>query len=359
MVLAGRKVVLAAWLSLTLLPVLAAAANAELELGNGTACNTGSDCLSGFCESYADERRYCLARDMSCAEPESDGLPPGYTAKVDGRTWICRNDEGWQPADKLANGDRCADDSQCASERCSPNPDGHRYCLARVLDCADSWTNGVSFGFTMQFHHRSWTCIRGKGWGPAQFSEFGNGVGGHRDCSQRQCKSGDADCKARQKSKILDCKRLEAIVTEWATPVGLAITRGRDAAERAGVYSIPGNIRSRLQEFFPANILNVVRYRVGAAVDSELLRFAFDWLRTSAFVMDHVIVFRDEQDALHNVRLWAHELEHVIQYQTLGINGFAQRWIQPAIRGDYDEDRSTIEGAATARSIYVCSYIGC
>jgi len=359
MVSPGRKTVLASWLSLTLLLILAAPAIAEFKLSNGAVCKTGNDCNSGACKPYPDAHNYCLARDMDCAEPESDGLPPGYTAKVDGRTWMCRNGSSWQLSEKRANGDRCNGDSQCASDRCRANPDGHRYCLARPLDCADSHTNGVRSGFTMQFEQKSWSCLRGTGWGAARFSEFDNGVGRHRVCSPLQCPSGDADCQARQKAKSQDCEQLKAIEIELATPVSLAIAQGRDAAVRAGVYPIPKNIRIQLQEFFTANILNEVRYRVGSAGDSELLRFAFDWLRTSAFVMGHVIIFRSEQDALNDVRLWAHELEHVIQYEYLGIDGFAQRWIQAATRGEYDEDRTTIEGAATARAIYVCSHISC
>jgi hypothetical protein len=296
---------------------------------------------------------------MTCAEPESDGLPVGYTTRVDGRTWICRKGVNWQASEKRANGQRCGSDPQCSSERCRANPDGNRYCLAKTLDCADSRTNGVSVGYTIQFHGASWTCIPESGWGPARFSNFSDGVGKHRNCPQPECKAQDASCAARRKAKLQDCRQLKAIEIELATPISIAILRSRDAAVGAGVHKIPENIRASLQEFFTTDTLNRVRYRVGATGESEYLRFAFEWLRTSAIVMGHVIIFRDEQDALNNVRLWAHELEHVIQYQMLGIDGFAQRWMQPAKRGGYDEDRTTIEGAATARAIYVCSHLSC
>jgi hypothetical protein len=152
---------------------------------------------------------------------------------------------------------------------------------------------------------------------------------------------------------------LKAIEIELAKPVSAAIVQTRDSAERAGVDKIPDHIRAKLKPFFTAHTLDRVRYRVGVTEESEILRFAFLWLHTSAMVMDRVIIFRDERDALNNVRVWAHELEHVIQYEKLGIDGFAQRWILAAKRGDYDEDTGTIEGAATARSIYVCSHINC
>jgi len=257
------------------------------------------------------------------------------------------------------NGAECNTSKHCRSGDCSPYLDGRHYCLAKPLDCADPRTDGVPFGYTVQFHGVSWTCIRGTGWGPAQFSDFGDGVGKHRNCSQPRCKAQDAGCPARRKRTVQDCEQLKAIEIELATPITVAIAQSRDTAVSAGVHKIPAKIRTALREFFTPDTLNSVRYRVGAAGESEYLRFAFDWLRTSAIVMGHVVIFRDEQDALNNIRLWAHELEHVIQYKMLGIDGFAQRWMQPGKRGGYDEDRKTIEGAATARSIYVCSHISC
>lgn len=354
-----QSVALLSWLSFVWLLIFVAPAIADPKLDNGAQCRGNSDCRSRSCFPYPDKRKYCRARDTGCAQPDSDGLPLGYTAKIDGHTWMCQQGASWQPSSKLANGDYCNDKSQCASKRCYPNPDGRNYCLAKPLDCTDSRMNGVSFGYTMQIRNKSWTCIRGQGWGPAQFSDFSDGVGKYRDCARRECNPLEASCKAPRKSETFDCERLKETEIKLSTPVSLAIINGRDAAERAGVHAIPDNIRIQLQDFFTPDTLDKVRYRVETAGDSELLRFAFEWLRTSAFVLGHVIIFRDEQDALHNVRLWAHELEHVIQYEILGIDGFAQRWMQPATRGHYDEDKTTIEGAATARAIYVCSHISC
>ncbi|TFH48235.1 MAG: DUF4157 domain-containing protein [Lysobacterales bacterium] len=354
-----RDIVLVSFLSFALLLIFAPPAIADSNLGNGAECRTNNDCRSRACFPYPDQRNYCRARDMGCADPGSDGVPFDYTANVDGHTWVCREGASWQPSDKLANGDHCNGDSECASNRCYPNPDGDRYCLAKPLDCTDSRMNGVSSGYTMQILNKSWTCIRGTGWGPAQFSEFSDGVGRHRDCSRSECNPQDGSCNARQKLKTANCERQKAIEIELAIPVSLAIAQVRDAAERAGVYPIPDHIRTRLEQYFTPSTLNKARYRVGTAGDSEMLRFAFEWLRTSAFVMGHVIIFRDEHDARNNIRLWTHELEHVNKYDILGIDGFAQRWMQPDKRGDYDEDKATIEGAATSRAIYVCSHISC
>lgn len=283
----------------------------------------------------------------------------GHTDTVDGRTWMCLEGGRWRSSPKRANGARCSDDSQCASERCQDNPDGHRYCLAVSLDCSDARMNGVAAGYSMQILGQSWTCTQENGWGAARFSEFGEGVGDDRVCRADRCSPGDTRCEADRKSKLRYCEQLKAVEIELAQPLSRAIAQARDAALQAGVRRIPQDIETQLAEFFPAKILDRVRYRVGLPGDSEILRVAFEWLRTSAFVLDDVIIFRDEQDALGNVRLWAHELEHVIQYEMLGIDRFAQRLIQADTRGTYDEDPTTIEGAATARAIYVCSHISC
>lgn len=355
----NQGIALVAWLSVAFALIMPASVSANGEFDNGAECGNNGDCRSGYCSPHPNKRRYCLARHMDCAEPESDGLPFGYTTTVDGRTWICQAGTNWRSSDKLANGSVCNGDSLCSSGRCSPNPDGRRYCLAKPLGCADSRTNGVDFGYTMQILGKSWTCIRGKGWGPARFSDFRDGVGKYRNCSQPACDAEAAGCVARLRSRKRECEQLKAIEIELGKPVSVAIVQARDSAERAGVHKIPGHIRAKLEPFFTTHTLDRVRYRVGVTDESEILRFAFQWLHTSAMVMDRVIIFRDEQDALNNVRVWAHELEHVIQYEALGVDGFAQRWMLPATRGNYDEDRSTIEGAATARSIYVCSHISC
>ena len=354
-----HAILLASWLSSILLLIPAASAIGDPMLADGAECHANSDCVSRSCSPYPLGRHYCRASEKDCAEPEAEGLLDGYTTTVDGRTWMCRQGGRWQSSPKRANGAECKDDSQCASQRCRPNPDGNHYCLAESLDCSDSRMNGVPAGYTMQILDESWTCTRNSGWGAARFSDFSDGIGTDRVCRVPKCAPGDDGCNVRRNSKLRYCERLKAIEIELAEPVSLAIAEGRDAAERAGVKGIPDEIRARLDTFFAPELLSKVRYRVGMPGDSEILRFAFGWLRTSAFVMDYVIIFRDEQDALNNVRLWAHELEHVIQYEILGIDGFAQRWIQSAKRGVYDEDKTTIEGAATARAIYVCSHISC
>ena len=347
-----------ALLSATLLiPVAPASADAKLD--DGVECRAHEGCRSRACAAYPDGRSYCRAREMECSWPDSRGLPADYTASVDGRTWICLRGGNWRGAPGLANGALCADDSGCASGRCRANPDGNRYCLARPLDCSDARSNGVAAGHTMQILGGPWTCTRDNGWGPARFSEFVDGVGDTRECRAPPCAPADERCNAERDAKLRYCERLKAIEIELAEPIAIAIAQGRDAAVQAGVRKIPDNIRARLGPYFAPETLDKVRYGIGMPGDSEILRFAFEWLRTSAFVLDDVIIFKREEDAASNLRLWAHELEHVVQYEVLGIEGFAQRWIQAGQRGAYDEDRTTIEGAATARAIYVCSHTRC
>ncbi len=44
--------------------------------------------------------------------------------------------------------------------------------------------------------------------------------------------------------------------------------------------------------------------------------------------LNYVVVFKEQNDALYNPVLWAHELTHVIQYQDWGIGDFAKRYVR-------------------------------
>jgi len=41
-----------------------------------------------------------------------------------------------------------------------------------------------------------------------------------------------------------------------------------------------------------------------------------------------VILFKTEQMAEADLKVWAHELTHVMQYQRWGIEGFAERYVR-------------------------------
>ena len=55
---------------------------------------------------------------------------------------------------------------------------------------------------------------------------------------------------------------------------------------------------------------------------------AFSYGDAKAITLGDVILFKNEQLAESNLKLWAHELTHVMQYQRWGIPGFAERYVR-------------------------------
>ncbi|MBA1289179.1 eCIS core domain-containing protein [Pseudomonas japonica] len=118
----------------------------------------------------------------------------------------------------------------------------------------------------------------------------------------------------------------EALVQAAAPALQAAIAASRDDALASGVQPIPPEIRANLEGYIPANILDMVRYRVRGGGDLSLQVNAIRYGDAEAITLDYVVVFKDQQAALYNPSLWAHELTHVQQYQSWGIHDFAVRY---------------------------------
>lgn len=119
-----------------------------------------------------------------------------------------------------------------------------------------------------------------------------------------------------------------------------ALVRSRDAA-RVDAKPIPDNIRAGLKDFFPGEMLDEVRYKVGDTTPAGLAGFAMRNGNAIAVTLVDTIVFRDEAD-VKNLALWAHELHHVEQYREWGVGGFAAR---------YAFGWETVEAEARARAL--------
>ena len=91
----------------------------------------------------------------------------------------------------------------------------------------------------------------------------------------------------------------------------------------AGARPIPVAIRNALDEHFPADILDDVRWSTAGRRIDIGSALAGWYLREGAVTLDDAIVFSNEGTADH-LGLWAHELTHVVQYRELGIGGFAR-----------------------------------
>ena len=91
---------------------------------------------------------------------------------------------------------------------------------------------------------------------------------------------------------------------------------------------MPNEIKVDLAPYFASTpwLLDEVRWvtaeQIGGATNLVMLNPG-----VIAVTLDDVVVFRNEVDALTNRELWAHELVHVLQYETLGVEGFAQEYL--------------------------------
>lgn len=164
------------------------------------------------------------------------------------------------------------------------------------------------------------------------------GIGKHRDCDWY-----DPVCHALKLKQIA----LGAPVATW-------INLSRAAALAAGVSPMPPQIRAQLDHLYPASLLDKVRYKTGSGFLGTLQWFR-DEMGGGAITLDDVIVFFDQSKEF-NARLWAHELEHVRQYDQLGVDGFAQAYVDQTciLPGElgYDSGRCQLERRAERKSNY-------
>lgn len=123
------------------------------------------------------------------------------------------------------------------------------------------------------------------------------------------------------------------VIEQW-------IYASRSDARHAGVRPIPADIKRRLRGFFPDGLLNRVRYRIGQGNDLGLPASSFRFGDAVAITLGDIIVFRHGSGP-RDVKLWAHELAHVEQYDRWGIAKFARK---------YARDHGAIERDAERRA---------
>lgn len=129
----------------------------------------------------------------------------------------------------------------------------------------------------------------------------------------------------RQEEPLQD---LTAMAKETGSQVlARAIVYLRDLALQEA-KPIPLEVQIKLAPFFPANLLDKVRYSIALnPLVRSALRELIETDRYSlAFTLDYVIVFADE-GGVDDLWLWAHELTHVQQYARWGVESFARFYI--------------------------------
>lgn len=113
------------------------------------------------------------------------------------------------------------------------------------------------------------------------------------------------------------------------------IVQSRDAALARGAAAMPAEIREAFEGYIDAAILDRVRWRIDGQTGITG-RVIFQDGAVRAVTLDNVILFANAAEAA-NVRLWAHELYHVMQFHEWGIDSFASRFVS---------DRRSIEHGA-------------
>lgn len=109
-----------------------------------------------------------------------------------------------------------------------------------------------------------------------------------------------------------------------ARTLAASLVRSRDTA-RSNSLPIPDDIRAELAGYFPAELLDTVRYKVGDTTPDGVAGFAIRNGNAAAVTLIDTIVFSEEHHT-KNLALWAHELHHVHQYAEWGLDGFAERY---------------------------------
>lgn len=104
------------------------------------------------------------------------------------------------------------------------------------------------------------------------------------------------------------------------------IVQSRNAAATGDIRPIPLNIRAQLEPYYDLQVLDSARYKVGDEVALNAANTMLQNPDVNAVTLVEIIVFRNADDALNNVALWAHELKHVQQYLQWGVREFATRY---------------------------------
>ncbi|HSW12429.1 MAG TPA: DUF4157 domain-containing protein [Solimonas sp.] len=151
----------------------------------------------------------------------------------------------------------------------------------------------------------------------------------------------------------IDPQAVEALrdsaVEVGATLLQRAIADSRAQALRAGVQPIPPQMRAKLLGYYPAALLDRVRYRVGGGSDQSLQLNVIQYGDQAAITLEEVVVFARQADALNHDALWAHELWHVRQMQDWGLPEFARRYARDYRMVEGEADRAALQYQAWVR----------
>ena len=113
-----------------------------------------------------------------------------------------------------------------------------------------------------------------------------------------------------------------------AAALARLIDSARQEAIADGVRPIPPLVYRSLLGYFPAALLQRCRFATGRSRALMLPSLAFSYGDATAITLGDVVLFKADKVAQSDLKVWAHELTHVMQYQRWGIDGFADRYVR-------------------------------
>jgi hypothetical protein len=120
----------------------------------------------------------------------------------------------------------------------------------------------------------------------------------------------------------------DGLLTYAADALAALIDGARQQAIADGVRPIPTSVYRALLGYFPAALLQKCRFAIGNSQALTLPALAFSYGDATAITLGEVVLFKKEQVADTDLKVWAHELTHVMQYQRWGVEGFAERYVR-------------------------------
>jgi Domain of unknown function (DUF4157) len=119
-----------------------------------------------------------------------------------------------------------------------------------------------------------------------------------------------------------------ALLEYASSALARLIDDARQQAIADGVRPIPAGVYRSLLGYFPAALLQKCRFAGGGARSLTLPALAFAYGDAVAVTLGDVVLFKSERMAQTDLKIWAHELTHVMQYQRWGVDGFAERYVR-------------------------------
>ncbi len=111
-----------------------------------------------------------------------------------------------------------------------------------------------------------------------------------------------------------------------STLAGL-INGARQQAIADGVRPVPAQVYRSMLGYFPAALLQKCRFATGRPPALDVPALGLSYGDPTAIALADIVLFKTQRAADADLKVWAHQLTHVMQYQRWGLEGFAQRYV--------------------------------